>query len=68
MRSLDIVAMAREHYGSIGLEVPRFEERLRACLVHLGLDAQAYNAFTSRWDELGRSGERTLELGRGELR
>jgi hypothetical protein len=48
--------------------VPRFEERLRACLVHLGLDAQAYNAFTSRWDELGRSGERTLELGRGELR
>jgi len=68
MRSLDVVGMAREHYESIGLEVPRFEERLRACLVHLGLDAQAYNAFTSRWDELGRSGERTLELGRGELR
>ncbi len=42
---------------------PDFEARLRCYQVHLGLDAQAYNAFTDRWLELERSGLRTLELG-----
>ncbi len=26
------------------------------------LDAQAYDAFTQRWEELARSGRRTLEV------
>jgi len=50
-----------EHYA----DEPDFEARLRCYQVHLGLDAQAYNAFTGRWQELERSGLRTLELGYG---
>jgi hypothetical protein len=30
--------------------------------VHIGLDAQAYNAFTGRWDELETNAHRTLDL------
>lgn len=63
---IDVYAQARAHYAAIGLSVPSFEERLRCCQVHLGLEAQTYNAFTDRWDELERSGQRTLELARGE--
>jgi hygromycin-B 4-O-kinase len=64
---IDVREQARAHYASQGLYVPDFEERLRCCQVHLGLDAQAYNAFTHRWAELERSGQRTLELARGEV-
>lgn len=63
--AVDIVGAARAHYEAIGLAVPAFEERLRACQIHIGLDAQAYNVFTERWEELARSGQRTLELARG---
>jgi len=61
---VDIVGAARAHYGAIGLGVPGFAERLRACQLYVGLEAQAYNVFTERWDELARSGQRTLELAR----
>ncbi len=60
---IDLAGLAREHYASIGLDVRDFAERLRCYQVHIGLDAQAYNAFTSRFEELERSGRRTLELG-----
>ena len=60
--AVDIVGAAQAHYRAIGLEVPAFEERLRACQIHIGLDAQGYNVYTERWDELARSGRRTLEL------
>ncbi len=52
-----IRAMARELFGGSGLD-----ERLRCYEVHIGLDAQQYNALTGRWDELARSAERTLAL------
>lgn len=61
-RDVDIVGAARAHYDSIGLAVPSFEKRLRACQIHIGLEAQAYNVFTDRWDELAKSGQRTLDL------
>lgn len=64
MQSVEVAGMARAHYASIGLDVPNFEERVRACQVHVGLDAQVYNAFTERWAELERAGRRTLELAR----
>lgn len=63
-RDVDIVGAARRHYSSIGLEIPAFEERLRACQIYIGLEAQAYNVFTERWDELAKSGQRTLDLAR----
>lgn len=36
--------------------------RLRACLVHIGLDAMAYSAFRARWDDLARTADRVSEL------
>ncbi len=65
-RGVDIVGAAREHYAAIGLEVPAFDERLRACQIYVGLEAQAYNVFTERWEELAKSGQRTLELARAD--
>ncbi|MBT5775369.1 MAG: aminoglycoside phosphotransferase family protein [Dehalococcoidia bacterium] len=65
MESVAVGQMARSHYESIGLAVPGFEQRLRAYQVHIGLDAQSYNAFTRRWDEVELAGRRTLELARG---
>jgi len=64
-RDIDIVGGAQLHYASIDLEVPAFEQRLRACQIYIGLEAQAYNVFTGRWEELAKSGQRTLELARG---
>lgn len=57
LSSLDLRSLLRERFDDEG-----FDDRLRCYELHIGLDAQQYNAFTSRWDELARSAERTLEL------
>lgn len=59
---IDFRREAARHYASIGLDVPRFEERLRCCQVHIGLAAQRYNAFKGRWAELDATARRTLEV------
>ena len=63
-RGIDFRREAARHYVSIGLAVPRFEERLTACQIHIGLAAQAYNAFMERWDALEQTARRTLEVAR----
>jgi hygromycin-B 4-O-kinase len=63
-RGIDFRSEAIRHYSSIGLSVPRFEERLTCCLIHIGLAAQAYNAFKERWDALEETARRTLEVAR----
>ncbi len=40
----DIASMALDHYGDMGLDVPNFEDRLRCCALHIGLQHLAYNA------------------------
>ncbi len=62
---IDLAAEAGAHHATIGLDVPAFEERFRCYLVRIGLDAQAYNALTHRWDELERSAARTMEFAAG---
>jgi hypothetical protein len=37
---------------------------LTACQIHIGLAAQAYNAFKERWDALEATARRTLEVAR----
>jgi hygromycin-B 4-O-kinase len=61
-QGIDFRREAARHYESIGLDVSRFEERLRCCRVHIGLVAQAYNAFRGRWAELDATARRTLEV------
>ena len=64
-RAWDGIAFKTElvrHHREIGLEVPGFDDRLRACALHIGLAAQAYQAFIGDWDHLEWSTQRTLEL------
>ncbi len=59
---IDFREEALKHYASIDLDVPQFEERLRCCQIHIGLDSQAYHAFEGKWDELEDTARRTLEI------
>jgi hygromycin-B 4-O-kinase len=61
-RGIDFRSEAARHYASLGLTVPRFEERLTSCQIHIGLAAQAYNAFKERWDALEETARRTIEV------
>jgi hygromycin-B 4-O-kinase len=62
MQGIDWEAEARHHFASLDLAVAHMEERLLCCKIHIGLDAQAYNAFTQRWDALEMIAKRTLAL------
>ncbi|MCP5065991.1 MAG: aminoglycoside phosphotransferase family protein [bacterium] len=66
MASLGIPARAREHFTIIGLDVPDFDLRLRACMIHIALDHLAYNAWAGRADSLASVSERMLPLLYGE--
>jgi hygromycin-B 4-O-kinase len=62
---IDFSTEAERHYGSIGLDVPRLQERLRCYEVVIGLEHIAYNAFKGRWPTLEAVAERTLKIARG---
>jgi len=64
-KGVDISAEVRAHLRGTGEYGEDTELRLRCCLVHIGLDAQAYNAFTGRFGELAFNAERTLAFARG---
>lgn len=66
-RTIDFAGEARRHFAAIGLAVPNFDARLRCYALHIGLDGQAYSAFTGRWDELEATAQRTLALARAPL-
>lgn len=64
-RGIDFEHEAVQHFASIGLEVPRFAERLRCYELHIGLDSLKYNAFMERWDTLEAVARRVRALARG---
>jgi hygromycin-B 4-O-kinase len=45
--TVDIRTAVRRHFARIGLEVPSFEERLRACELAIGMDGLAYQAWAA---------------------
>ena len=59
---IDFRDEAARHYTAVSLEVPRFDDRLTCCEIHIGLAAQAYNAYKERWDALEETARRTLEV------
>jgi hygromycin-B 4-O-kinase len=61
---LDVVAAARARLRADGRDPARFDDRLLASAVMIGLDAQANNAHRGDTAELTRSATRTLELAR----
>lgn len=65
-QEIDFAHEAKQHYAALGLEVPRFKERLLACQIQIGLDSQAYCAFRERWAMLEQVAQYTLVIARGE--
>ena len=63
-RNIDFVAEASAHYDAIGLEVPRFRERLICYMLRIGIGDMAYSAFRKRWDQVEWKSRRTLEIAR----
>ncbi len=63
-REIDFLAEYQRHAEHIGLDLPRFDERILACRLRIGLDDQAYNTYMRRWDEVERAAAQTLALAR----
>ena len=59
---IDFVQEARRHYAATGLAMPAFEQRLRCCLLHIGLAGMAYQAYAGDWTNLEGTARRTLDL------
>jgi hygromycin-B 4-O-kinase len=68
LHAIDFRGAALDHYAAIGLQVPQFDDRLRACQLWIGLDGQAYQASKGRWNDLAWTAARTLEIARGDGR
>ena len=62
IEATDIRTQLLLHYAAIGQDVPDFDSRLRSCMIHIGLDHQAYNAYTGNLDALTAVTERLLSL------
>jgi hygromycin-B 4-O-kinase len=61
-RDIDITAELERHWDQHGGPPPGLHHRIHACLVHIGLDAMAYNAYRGRWDDLTRIASQVSEL------
>jgi hygromycin-B 4-O-kinase len=61
-QGIDFRAEYLRHCAAIGLDVPRVDERLRACQIHIGLAGQAYQAYAGDWTNLHATALRTLEV------
>ena len=61
-RDIDFRAQYLRHCDAIGLHVPSFDERLRACQIHIGLAGQAYQAYAGDWINLQDTARRTLDV------
>ena len=63
-RGIDITAELKRHWEHNGGLPPDLRRRLHACLLHIGLDAMAYNAYRgpARHDDLARTASQVAEL------
>ncbi|MGI8592213.1 MAG: phosphotransferase family protein [Nakamurella sp.] len=58
MNGVDFLATARAHLKDRGVAIEDFDARARCCLLHIGLDHLAYNAFTGNMVDLGNTIDR----------
>jgi hygromycin-B 4-O-kinase len=63
-RDIDIAAELERHWEQHGGLPPGLHQRLRACLLHIGLDAMAYNAYRGpeRLGDLARTASQVSAL------
>jgi hygromycin-B 4-O-kinase len=64
-RNIDIRAISSDHLGATGEWPADAASRLRCYQIHVGLDAQTYNAFTGRWQDLAENARQTMALADG---
>jgi hygromycin-B 4-O-kinase len=62
IEQIDVVSRTLDHYGGMGLDVTNFRERLRCCLLHIGLEHIAYNAFLGDLAMLRRTEARMMQF------
>lgn len=62
LKAVDVRSQAQRHYAATGLDVPDFDERVRACQLHIALDHLAYTAHTARHDQMVAVERRMLPL------
>ncbi|MEJ7762194.1 MAG: aminoglycoside phosphotransferase family protein [Thermomicrobiales bacterium] len=63
---IDFRDEGQRHHEVIGLDVPGFDARFRACQIHIGLAGQAYNAWKGRIQNVEDIARQTLAVaGRG---
>jgi hygromycin-B 4-O-kinase len=61
-QDIDITAELKRHWEQQAGLASDLHHRLQAYLIHIGLDAMAYNAFRRRWDDLARNASQISEL------
>lgn len=62
MNGVDFLAVARAHLEDRGVATDDLDDRVRCCLLHIGLDSLAYNAFTGNTVELGNTIDRLAQF------
>jgi len=59
---VDLAGELRRHWEASGSVPADLEARLLCYQIHVGLDAQSYNAFNGNWDELKLNTAQTMKL------
>lgn len=62
MQKINWIEMTKKYFQEKGVEIEDFDERLRACELHIGLAGMAWNAHTKNWQELEATTKRVKEL------
>ncbi|MGC4106267.1 MAG: aminoglycoside phosphotransferase family protein [Thermomicrobiales bacterium] len=61
-KHIDFMAAMRDHLATSGIPTPAFDDRLRACMLHIALGDLAYSASIDRWHDLNMKIDRALRV------
>lgn len=59
---VDLIGELRRHWEACGSAPADLEARLLCYQIHVGLDAQSYNAYNGNWNELKFNAHQTMKL------
>ncbi len=59
---VDLAGAMRRHWEATVPDLADLEARLLCYQIHVGLDAQSYNAYRGNWDELKLNTDQTMKL------
>ena len=64
MAGVDYKELARQHYSDRGVDLPNFEERIKAYELHIALDSISYCAFIENWEQAEQVTRQAEEIAR----